>query len=182
MAFLKFETALSSPVQFVYMGPTFTISDTVYISAPIERCFLLATNIELAGKSLGMKPIEGKTSGMIAQDDRLLWAGWKFGLPHMHESHITKFEPPNFFQDTMGRGRFKRYQHDHHFYEMDDRTVLNDKIRFTMPFGVIGRLVGHAVVVPYLSRKLRRRMRMLKRIAENKKEWSKYLPKEPSAA
>jgi len=182
MAFLKFETALSSPVQFVYMGPTFTISDTVYISAPIERCFLLATNVELVGKTLGMKPIEGKTSGMIVQDDRLLWAGWMFFLPHMHESHITKFEPPHFFQDTMERGRFKRYQHDHHFYEMDDRTVLNDKIRFTMPFGILGRLVGHAVVVPYLSRKLRRRLRLLKRVAENKKEWSKYLPKEPSAA
>lgn len=181
MAFFKVETEFSWPVQFIYMGPTFTISDTVYVSAPIERCFLLSTNVELVGKTLGMKPIEGKTSGMVAQDDRLLWAGWKFGFPHMHESHITKFEPPHFFQDTMGRGRFKRYQHDHHFYEMDERTVLNDKIRFTMPFGVLGRLVGHAVIVPYLSRKLRRRMRLLKRVAENKKEWTKYLPKEPSA-
>ncbi len=66
----------------------------------------------------------------------------------------------------MTRGRFKRYQHDHYFYEMDDRTVLNDKIRFTMPLGPLGRLVGQFVLVPYLARRLRRRLVLLRRVAE----------------
>jgi ligand-binding SRPBCC domain-containing protein len=159
----------------------FTISDSIFIKAPIERCFLLSTNIELVGQSLGMKPIEGKTSGMIVADDKLLWAGWKFGLPQMHESVVTRYERPAFFQDTMARGRFKRYQHDHYFYEMDERTVLNDKIRFTMPLGIVGRLVGQFVLVPYLSRKLRRRLTLLRKVAENRKEWQKYLPEENGA-
>jgi ligand-binding SRPBCC domain-containing protein len=159
----------------------FTISDSIFIKAPIERCFLLSTNIELVGQSLGMKPIEGKTSGMIVADDKLLWAGWKFGLPQMHESVVTRYERPAFFQDTMARGRFKRYQHDHYFYEMDERTVLNDKIRFTMPLGIVGRLVGQFVLVPYLSRKLRRRLTLLRKVAENSKEWQKYLPEENGA-
>jgi ligand-binding SRPBCC domain-containing protein len=154
----------------------FTISDSVYINAPIDRCFLLSTNIELVGKTLGMKSIEGKTSGMIEPDDRLLWAGWKFGFPQMHESLITRYDRPDFFQDTMRRGRFKRYQHDHYFYEMDERTVLNDKIRFIMPLGFVGRLVGQFVLVPYLSRKLRRRLVTLKWVAEHRAEWEKYLP------
>jgi ligand-binding SRPBCC domain-containing protein len=159
----------------------FTISDSIFIKAPIERCFLLSTNIELVGQSLGMKPIEGKTSGMIEADDKLLWAGWKFGLPQMHESVVTRYERPAFFQDTMARGRFKRYQHDHYFYEMDERTVLNDKIRFTMPLGFVGRLVGQFVLVPYLSRKLRRRLTLLRKVAETRKEWQKYLPEENGA-
>jgi ligand-binding SRPBCC domain-containing protein len=153
----------------------FTISDSIFINAPIERCFLLSTNIELVGRTYGMKPFEGKTSGMVVADDRLVWAGWKFGFPQMHESFITRYERPAFFQETMGRGRFKRYQQDHHFYEMDDRTVLNEKIRFTMPLGFLGRLVGQLVVVPYLSRRLRRRLVLLKKVAENRKEWLKYL-------
>jgi ligand-binding SRPBCC domain-containing protein len=123
-----------------------------------------------------MKPIEGKTSGLMTVDDRLLWAGWKFGVPQMHESLISQYERPAFFQDTMERGRFKRYQHDHYFYEMDERTVLNDKIRFTMPLGILGRIVGKFVLVPYLSRRLRRRLVLLKRVAESRKEWLKYLP------
>jgi ligand-binding SRPBCC domain-containing protein len=76
----------------------------------------------------------------------------------------------------MGRGRFKRYQHDHYFYVMDERTVLNDKIRFIMPFGFVGELVGKFVMVPYLSRRLRRRLIMLRKVAQNTKEWRKYLP------
>jgi len=156
----------------------FTISDSIFINAPIERCFLLSTNIELVGRTMGMKPIDGKISGMVVGDDRLVWAGWKFGLPQMHESYITRYERPSFFQDTMGRGRFKRYQHDHYFYEMDERTVLNDKIRFTMPLGPLGRLVGQFVLVPYLSRKLRRRLVLLRRVAESGKEWRRYLPEE----
>jgi ligand-binding SRPBCC domain-containing protein len=156
----------------------FTIGDSIFIKAPIERCFLLSTNVELVGRTYGMKPIEGKTSGLIEAEDKLLWAGWKFGLPQMHESVISQYEKPSFFQDTMTRGRFKRYQHDHYFYEMDGRTVLNDKIRFTMPLGPLGRLVGQFVLVPYLSRRLRRRLVLLRRVAENRKEWQKYLPQE----
>jgi ligand-binding SRPBCC domain-containing protein len=154
----------------------FTISDSIFINAPIDRCFLLATNVELVGRTLGMKAIEGKTSGLLAVDDRLLWAGWKFGVPQMHESLISQYERPAFFQDTMERGRFKRYQHDHYFYEMDERTVLNDKIRFTMPLGILGRMVGKFILVPYLSRRLRRRLVLLKRVAESRQEWRKYLP------
>jgi ligand-binding SRPBCC domain-containing protein len=159
----------------------FTISDSIFINAPIDRCFLLSTNIELVGQTLGMKPIEGKTSGSVMPDDRLLWAGWKFGFPQMHESSITQYERPAFFQDTMVRGRFKRFQHDHYFYEMDDRTVLNDKIRFTMPFGIVGRLVGQFVIVPYISRLLRRRLVLLRKVGESRKEWQKYVPQETVA-
>lgn len=156
----------------------FTISDSIYINAPIDRCFLLSTNIELAGRALGMKPLEGKTSGLLVADDKLLWAGWKFGMPQMHESLITQYERPNFFQDSMGRGRFKRYQHDHYFYVMDERTVLNDKIRFTMPLGFLGQLVGQFVIVPYLSRRLRQRLVLLRKVAQNNSEWRKYLPQD----
>jgi ligand-binding SRPBCC domain-containing protein len=159
----------------------FTISDSIFINAPIERCFLLSTNIELVGRTYGMKPIEGKLSGMFVAEDRLVWAGWKFGFPQMHESYVTRYDPPSFFQDTMGRGRFKRYQHDHYFYEMNDRTVLNDKIRFTMPLGFVGHAVGKFVLVPYLSKRLRRRLALLKRVAENGKEWPKYLAQQEQA-
>jgi ligand-binding SRPBCC domain-containing protein len=158
----------------------FTISDSIFINAPIDRCFLLSTNIELVGRTLGMKPFEGKTSGSLVPDDRVIWAGWKFGLPQMHETCITQYERPAFFQDTMGRGRFKRYQHDHYFYEMDERTVLNDKIRFTLPLGFVGKLVGRFVIVPYLSRRLRRRLVMLRRVAQDRREWTKYLREEPA--
>ena len=155
----------------------FTISDTIHINAPLERCFQLSTNIALVGRTLRMQPIEGKTDGMIGDGDRLVWAGWKFGFPQMHESLITGYERPVFFQDTMGRGRFKRFQHDHHLVEIDGHTLLNDKIRFSLPFGWPGKLVAKRVIVPYLCQLLRQRMVLLKRVAETE-EWRRYLPED----
>jgi ligand-binding SRPBCC domain-containing protein len=155
----------------------FTISDSIHINAPIERCFQLSTNIALTGRTLGMRPIEGKTDGMITEGDRLIWAGWKFGLPQIHESLITGYEWPVFFQDTMGRGRFSRFQHDHQLVEIDGHTLLNDKLRFSLPLGWPGRLVAKYIVVPYLCRLLRRRMLLLRQLAETE-EWRRYLPED----
>ena len=76
----------------------FTVSDSIHIDAPMERCFLLSTSIDLVARTLRMRPIEGKVSGMITSGDRLVWAGWKFGLPQMHETLITKYERNRFFR------------------------------------------------------------------------------------
>src|SRR5271155_5513560 len=108
----------------------FTVCDSIHVNAPIERCFLLSTSIELVEQTLEMHPVAGKTAGIVMPGDRLEWRGWKFGLPHRHESLITRYARPEFFQDTMARGRFDRFQHDHYFVEIDGHTLLNDKLRF----------------------------------------------------
>lgn len=128
-----------------------------------------------------MKPVEGKTNGMIEANDRLVWAGWKFGLPQVHESLITEYERPVFFQDTMGRGRFRRFQHDHWFAEIDGQTLLTDKIRFSMPLSWPGKIVGRKIIVPYICAVLQRRMQLLKHVAESD-EWRRYLPKYENGA
>jgi hypothetical protein len=45
-----------------------------------------------------------------------------------------------------------------------------------MPLGIAGRVVAKLILVPYLSKRLRRRLGLIKRVAENPKEWEKYLP------
>jgi ligand-binding SRPBCC domain-containing protein len=153
----------------------FTISDSIHINAPLDRCFQLSTNIALLGRTIGMWPIDGMADGMLKDGDKLVWVGWKFGLPQIHESLISKYERPVFFQDTMGRGRFKRFQYDHSLAEIDGHTLLSDKMRFALPFGSLGKLVARKVMVPYLCRLLRERMLLLKQVAETE-EWRRYLP------
>ncbi len=153
----------------------FTISDSVHINAPIERCFLLSTDVALTGKTLRMRPIEDNGSGTLNDGDRVVWGGWKFGLPQMHESLVTRYERPVFYQETMGRGQFKKFQYDHQLTDIDGHTLLNDKLRFSLPMGWIGKLTAQYIVVPYLCRALRQRMLLLKKIAESE-EWRRYLP------
>lgn len=155
----------------------FVIRDHEHVNAPMDRCFQLSTNLQLVADVLAMEPQPDKgfkAAGMIESGDRINWYGWKFGLPHVHVSHITRFERPAFFQDSMERGRFKRFEHDHQFTQVGDHTLMVDYIRFSMPMGFLGRLVGKYVVLPHMVKLLRTRLAILKRIAEGE-EWRKYI-------
>ena len=151
----------------------FQVEDSVQVNAPLDRCFLLSTSIELVQQTLGLKPVEGKTRGLIVAGDRLVWRGWKFGLPAMHETLITGYERPVFFEDTMGRGRFQFFQHQHHFAEVESHTVMSDVVSFSLPFGPFGRLAGRFLLMPHVRRLVQRRFQLLKRIAEGE-EWPRY--------
>ena len=152
----------------------FRLKESIHVNAPIDRCFLLATSIALVQQTLRLKPVEGKTTGLIVGGDQLIWRGWKFGLPAMHETLITGYDRPNFFQDTMGRGYFRKFQHDHLFEDIDGRTLMVDVVKFSMPFGPVGRVIGKQVVVPHVMGLLLARFNLLKRIAEGS-DWERYL-------
>jgi ligand-binding SRPBCC domain-containing protein len=154
----------------------FTLRDNTIIHAPIDRCFLLSTSVVIVQKELGMHPVEGRTSGLVTAGDKVLWKGWQLGLPQFHHSLISRFEPFRFFQDTMVAGRFKSFQHDHAFDTNPDGSItLADELRFSMPLGIFGWLVGRLIMVPHIRGLLRRRFRLLKRIAETD-QWRDYLP------
>ena len=152
----------------------FRVKESMHVNAPADRCFLLSTNIGLVEKTIGLKPVEGKTSGLVVGGDQLVWRGWKFGLPAMHETLITGYNRPTFFQDTMGRGRFASFQHDHHFEEVGGYTLLRDIVRFSLPFGAAGPLVGKYMVVPHVLTLMQQRFRLLKRSAEGS-DWEQYV-------
>lgn len=168
------------------MAREFVVRDAARIFATIERCFLLSTSIEIVQRTLGMHPVAAeskRSTGLIEAGDQLIWRGWIFGLPQMHETLITGFDPPHFFQDTMGRGRFASFHHDHHFTAettaADGRpcTLLEDAVHFALPLGLAGTMVGSLVMVPHVRGLVRRRFALLKQIAEGD-EWQRYLSAE----
>jgi ligand-binding SRPBCC domain-containing protein len=159
----------------------FRLKESVHVNAPIERCFLLSTSIDLVRQTLQMRPVSGKTSGLIEPGDELLWRGWKFGIPALHETLITGYTRPTFFQDTMGRGYFRHFQHDHHFHFMDGQTTMWDVVRFSLPFGAAGHVVGKTLVVPHVMRLMESRFALIKRLAEGT-EWRDWIPGEADRA
>jgi ligand-binding SRPBCC domain-containing protein len=155
---------------------SFNVRDEIVVHAPIERCFLLSTSIEIVGQELKMRPIRGRTSGFIIGDDTIRWEGWQLCLPQFHESIIECFEAPFFFRDRMIAGRFSTFEHDHAFTEQDDGSaLLQDEVRFTMPWGWLGEFLGQRLLVPHIRGLMQRRFVRLKRIAEGE-EWRGFLP------
>jgi ligand-binding SRPBCC domain-containing protein len=159
------------------MAVQYSLRDEVVVRAPIERCFLLSTSLAIVERELGMHPVRGRTSGLVVGGDTVRWEGWRFGLPQFHESLIEAFQPYRFFRDRMIAGRFAHFEHDHNFAEQADGSVLLwDELRFMMPLGWWGELMGRLVLVPHIRGLMKRRFALLKRIAEGE-EWRQYLPK-----
>lgn len=158
------------------MAREFALRDEIVVRAPIERCFLLSTSVEIVAQELRMRPIRGRTSGFVTGGDTVRWEGWRLGLPQFHESLIEQFELPVFFRDRMIAGRFASFEHGHNFSDRGDGSVLlRDEVRFTMPWGRAGDLIGQSVLVRDIRGLMKRRFARLKQIAESE-EWRRYLP------
>jgi ligand-binding SRPBCC domain-containing protein len=164
------------------MAREFALRDEIVVHTPIERCFLLSTSVEIVECELKMRPVRGRTSGLVTGGDTVRWEGWRLGLPQVHESLIEQFDPPVYFRDRMIAGRFARFEHGHAFRDLGSGNVLmQDEVRFTMPWGWPGDLIGQWVLAADIRGLLKRRFARLKRIAESE-EWRKYLPEKTGHA
>lgn len=158
------------------MSRCFCLRDEIMVHAPLERCFLLSTSVALVERELRMRPVRGRTTGLVTNGDVVRWEGWQLGLPQFHESLIEDFRPPFFFRDRMIAGRFAAFEHDHTFDDCGDGSVLlRDEVRFTMPWGWCGDRAGSWVLAPHIRRLMKRRFALLKRMAETD-EWRKFIP------
>jgi ligand-binding SRPBCC domain-containing protein len=141
------------------------------IDAPRERCFDLARDLDLHVRSMhesGERAVAGRTSGLIGPGEEVTWEARHFGFTHQHCARITVFARPEHFRDSMVRGRFKRFEHDHYFVQRDGHTVMRDVIDFSSPFGLLGRLVDAVVLARYLRKLIIERNRVVRQAAEGR--------------
>jgi ligand-binding SRPBCC domain-containing protein len=162
------------------MAREFVLREEIVVQAPVDRCFLLSTSVEIVEHELRMHPVHGRSMGLVKDGDTIRWEGWQLGLRHFHESLIDGFRQNEFFRDRMIAGRFARFEHDHHFTDCGDGSVLlRDELRFTMRWGWLGELLGRLVLEPRIRGMMRRRFALLKAIAESE-EWRRYLEPMPA--
>lgn len=139
------------------------------IDADLERCFDAARDLDLHMKSLAHtneRAVAGRTSGLIGFGEQVTWRARHFGVTQHMTSRITAFEAPVYFQDTMQRGAFRTFVHDHVFTRQGDGTVMRDVLEFSAPFGFVGRIVERLVLRRYLERLLTARAQVIKTAAE----------------
>jgi ligand-binding SRPBCC domain-containing protein len=148
-----------------------------YIQAPKERCFDLSRSIDLHKLSLAHtkeEAVAGVTSGLIGLNQEVTWKATHFGIPQKLTVKIDRFEPPLFFRDSMVKGTFKRFHHDHKFETSGDGCLMRDTFNYDSPFGVLGRIVDVAFLKAYMTRLLKARNSVIKSVAESD-EWRKLL-------
>ncbi len=149
---------------------------TTVIEAPIERCFDLSRSVDLHTASThrtGERAIAGVTAGLIGLGQEVTWSGRHFGFRVTHTSRITALEFPKYFQDSMVRGMFRSFCHDHYFETSEGRTLMKDVLMFEAPLGLLGRAAERLVLQKHMRRLPERRNVSIRRAAESEK-WRDY--------
>ena len=147
------------------------------IRAPIERVFDLARSIDLhlvTESSHHERAVAGVTSGLIGPGEDVTWRAKHFGVWLTLTSRIVQFDRPRHFRDSMVRGPFRRFDHDHRFEPHGDDTRMHDVFDFTSPFGVLGHLANAVLLTKRMTRLLKVRNAILKRVAESD-EWKAFI-------
>lgn len=150
---------------------------TTEIHAPIARIFDLARSVELHMDSTAEtneRAVAGVLSGLMALGDEVTWRARHFGIWQHLTSRITMFERPFHFRDSMVRGAFRRFDHDHFFAQQGENTVMRDVFDFQSPFGILGRTADRLFLTDYMRRFLLTRCTWIKTVAETE-QWRRYL-------
>ncbi|MCO4276463.1 SRPBCC family protein [Pseudarthrobacter sp. HLT3-5] len=122
---------------------------------PRERLFDLAHSMEAhvdSQKAAGERAVGGVTSGLIGDGQEVTWQARHFGLPLRMTSRVTALEFPASFTDEQVRGPFKTFRHVHEFEATATGSIMTDRVEFTAPLGILGRLVEVLVLRRYLQR------------------------------
>jgi ligand-binding SRPBCC domain-containing protein len=143
--------------------PTITI-ETILLASP-ERCFDASRDLDLhvtSMKETAEKAVAGRTSGLIELGEQVTWEGRHFGVRQRFTSKITAFDRPRYFQDSMLKGAFHSFVHDHYFEAIAEGTKMTDVLTFASPLGFLGAIVDRLVLAAYLRRMLTARNEVIK--------------------
>ncbi len=153
------------------------INLSTYINAPGERCFDLSRSIDIHIESTSgthEKAIAGITSGLIGFGEEVTWRAKHLGVYQNLTSRITEYQYPETFTDSMVKGAFKRFDHQHIFLQEGDGTLMKDIFDFESPFGIFGKFVNTMFLTNYMRGFLVARNNVIKEIAEGR-NWMKYI-------
>ena len=142
----------------------------IEIAAPVETVFDLARSIDAHVASQSKhheRAIAGRTSGLIENGEEVTWEAVHFGLRQRLTSRIVAMRRPVHFRDSLVRGAFKHFDHDHLFEILPGGgTLMRDLFDYTAPLGLLGWLANRLFLKRYMEALLKERALELKILAE----------------
>ncbi len=108
----------------------------------------------------------GVTSGLIGLGEEVTWEATHFGIRQRLTSRITAFDRPHRFRDSMVRGAFAGFDHDHLFESREGVTIMTDVLDYRSPLGPLGRLADVLFLERYMTRLIQTRAAAIRSAAE----------------
>ena len=124
-------------------SPPYILKKSLFIKKPIQEVFSFFENPQnlekitppnLNFQILTLPPLEMKKDAIFDYLVRPLF------FPLKWRSRMTEYEPPHRFVDVQLGGPYSYWHHTHSFMEKDGGTLIEDDVRYVLPFGVLGKL------------------------------------------
>ena len=135
------------------------LSTSVTVPLGIEETFAFfadaskletITPPELHFQILTPQPIE------VSEGTEIDYRLYLYKVPLRWCARITNWNPPHRFVDEQIQGPYKRWVHNHRFYERNGGTEIVDEVRYQLPLSPFGE-IGYPIVVAQLRRIFRYR-------------------------
>ena len=139
------------------------------IRVPIERCFDLCRDLETHSRTVAHtqeRLVGDKKEGLAELGDVLVFKAVHFGIRQRLTSQITEMVRPTLFADVALSGAFQTLTHRHEFTAIPGGTLMRDRLEWTAPLGVLGKIADGLFLRRHMLRFLVTRNRNLKAIAE----------------
>ena len=149
----------------------------LHVDATPALCFDLARSVDAhmhSTAATGERAVAGRTSGLLELGDEVTWRARHLGVRQYLTSRITMYDRPRHFRDSMVRGAFARFEHDHFFEAANGGTLLRDVFDYRAPLGPLGAIAEQLFLTAYMRRFLFARLESLKLLAESG-EWAQFV-------
>lgn len=141
-----------------------------FINASPQVVYDLSRSVDLHKASMTHHKeviIDGIRNGLMQKGDTVTWKAFHLGKKRTLKVKLTEAEPPGFFADEMTEGDFKKMRHEHAFTPVETGTLMTDRFLFESPFGRIGQFANFFFLKNYMTRLLKERNSVIKKIAES---------------
>jgi ligand-binding SRPBCC domain-containing protein len=120
-----------------------------WIARPIDEVFAFfadAHNLEeITPPWLGFRILSMSTD-VVENGTTIRYRLRLHGIPVHWLTEICECNPPHCFVDVQTSGPYKHWRHKHEFEAHGNGTKMVDEVNYSLPFGVLGRIVHAAKV------------------------------------
>lgn len=120
-----------------------------FIPLPPEQVFKFfqdAHNLEdITPPTLNFK-IRGMSTERVQQGTLIDYDLKVHGVPLKWKTEIDEWQPPHRFVDNQLKGPYSLWHHTHEFRPFCGGTLMVDRVRYRLPLGFVGRLLGGSFV------------------------------------
>lgn len=148
----------------------YTLDSIQFINKPIEDVFEFFSNPDnlsvITPPKLGFKiltptPIKMSVGRLIDYKIYLM------GIPIHWRTLITDFDPPHTFIDQQIKGPYNIWHHTHTFQKVDGGVEIKDRVVYSIPFSILGRILNFLWIRKDLENIFNYRKKVIDELFEN---------------